>query len=51
MAIPRKSKDILSAEEKPAATLFVRRGAIFRRAEEAKLRPGEPVFVKEPSGA
>jgi hypothetical protein len=39
------------AEEKPAATLFVRRGAIFRRAEEAKLRPGEPVFVKEPSGA
>jgi hypothetical protein len=39
------------AEEKPAATLFVRRGAIFRRAEEAKLRPGEPGFVKEPSGA
>ena len=39
------------AEQKPAATFFVKRGAVFMHAGKAKLRPGEQVFVKEPSGA
>ena len=29
---------------------FVRRGAVYRRSEDARLRSGEQVFVKEPSG-
>ena len=38
------------AEEKPAV-LYVRRGGAWMHADRAKLRPGEPVFLKEPSGA
>ncbi|CEF48929.1 unnamed protein product [uncultured bacterium] len=30
---------------------FVKRGAVFMHAGKAKLRPGEQVFAKEPSGA
>ena len=39
------------ADQKPTASLFVKRGAVWRHAGEAKLRPGEPVFVKRPTGA
>ena len=39
------------AEQKPPDPLYVRRGAIYRRADTAKLRPAEQVFAKEPSGA
>jgi hypothetical protein len=38
------------AAERPAAKLYVRRGAVFRKAEEARLRPGETVYQRQPGG-
>ena len=39
------------AEQKAADPLYVRRGGAWMHAERARLRPGEPVFVKRPTGA
>jgi hypothetical protein len=38
------------AEQKPAASLHVKRGAIYRRVEAARLRAGETVYRRQPSG-
>ena len=37
------------AEQKPPA-IYVKRGGAWMHAERARLRPGEPVFVKRPTG-
>ena len=39
------------AEPAKAPEFFVKRGAVFMHAAKARLRPGEQVFVKRPSGA
>ena len=39
-----------AAGEKAAATYHVKRGAVYRKAEEARLRPGETVYQRQPSG-
>ena len=49
-AIAAAQAEAAGAEQKPAA-IYVKRGGAWMHAERARLRPGEPVFVKEPSGA
>jgi hypothetical protein len=46
------AQDAAAREGEPAkpSPLFVRRGAVYRKAEEARLRPGEPVYQRQPSG-
>jgi len=39
-----------AAGGKPAVSFYVRRGAVWSLATRARLRPGEPVYVKQPSG-
>jgi hypothetical protein len=48
-----QAQEAAEREAEPAkpSEFFVKRGAVYRKTEEARLRPGEPVFVKEPSGA
>ena len=38
------------AGERPAATYHVKRGAVYRKAAEARLRVGETLFQRQPSG-
>jgi hypothetical protein len=49
-AVAAAQAEAAGAEQKPAA-IYVKRGGAWMHAERARLRPGEPVFVKEPSGA
>jgi hypothetical protein len=37
------------AEQKPAV-IYVKRGGASRRAERARLRPGESIYARQPSG-
>jgi hypothetical protein len=37
------------AEQKPAA-IYVKRSGAWRRAERARLRPGESIYARQPSG-